>query len=157
MISGARVGSKRPTRSCGSARGEDLKRSSVRDAEARGRRAFFGGTEVCKERCREARAAGWTGELARNLIYAARSMGKNRGFTAMAVLSLALGIGANAAKAPIRAPERLSYPKFQKRRDNFDVSKTCLAGSRTRSNWSWTIARNLSRASSRQAIISTLS
>src|SRR6187397_2822480 len=50
-------------------------------------RLEFGGVEGCKERCREVRGARWIDELSRNMVYAVRSVRKNPGFTAVAVLS----------------------------------------------------------------------
>ena len=102
-------------------RAEHLARSGVPPAQAlRQARLEFGGVEAYKERCRESRGAGWVDELARNLRYAGRSMKKRPGFTTTAVLSLALGIGANAAMfslmknlmlspLPVRDPEGLQW------------------------------------------------
>lgn len=99
---------------------DDNLRAGMTPAEAR-RAALIasGGLEWAKEEVRDARGSRLLEQLMRDVRYGARFLWRSPGFTAAAVLSLALGIGANTAifsivdallikTLPVADPQRLA-------------------------------------------------
>ena len=94
--------------------GEDARRSA---------RVHFGGVEQVREECRDVRGLTVLENLARDIRYGVRVLLKTPAFTAIAVLSLGIGIGANTAvfslvdtvmlrMLPVRNPEQLVVAKW---------------------------------------------
>src|SRR5262245_44251014 len=100
---------------------EDLIRSGLERSEAERRaRIEFGAKEATKDECRGAWGFQSLDELGADLRYAIRGLRNNRGFAVVAILTLALGIGANTAIFsvvdavmlrifPVREPDKLVF------------------------------------------------
>jgi putative ABC transport system permease protein len=79
-------------------------------------RIAFGGVDVVKEASREGRGLSWLETMRQDLRYGLRSLGRSPAFSTGVILTLALGIGANAVMFGIvdrllfRAPPLLRAP-----------------------------------------------
>jgi predicted permease len=128
---------------------------SPQDA-ARRARIVLGGLEQIKEQCRDARGTRLLDTLTQDVRYGLRTLRKSPAFTAVTILTLALGIGANTAifsmmnglmlhTLPVRDPEQLvellhqypgepafngfSWDAYQVMRDGNHVFSDLIVGS----------------------------
>src|SRR5918911_1824516 len=91
-------------------------------------RLALGGPEQVKEKCRDVRGTRWLSDMLQDLRYGVRILAKHPGFTVVATLALALGIGVNTAilsavngfvlrPLPVEKPEELVVPYWGRKTD----------------------------------------
>jgi len=157
-------------------RAGDLQRRGLTRAEAERRaRIEFGSHEKFKEECREARGGFWLETVGSDIRYGMRMLGRSPGFTAVAVLTLALGIGVNTTlftafdslalkPLPVNDPDRIvrfkrwfasgasgtqdafSYPEYLNYRDQNHVFRGVIAVS-----WPTQVLATMPAESAREA------
>ncbi|HYM79420.1 MAG TPA: ABC transporter permease [Candidatus Dormibacteraeota bacterium] len=76
---------------------ENVARGMSQEQARRSALLAMGGITQIEQRCRDARGGSLLRNFTQDLRYGFRQLGRNKGFSALAILCLTLGIGANAA------------------------------------------------------------
>src|SRR5690348_1341610 len=76
---------------------EKMARGLTREQATRAAKIELGGSDQVKEHVRDVRSGAWLETLIQDLRFGVRMIGRNPGFSALVILTLALGIGANTA------------------------------------------------------------
>jgi len=124
-----------------------MKSGLTREEAQRRARLEFGGHEQLREECREARGVNLIETLIQDIRYGLRILGRTPVISCIAVLSLALGIGANTAifslidtvmlrMLPVAKPEELAQVRIR------SIRSQNVAGNPTFTNPLWEEVRN---------------
>jgi putative ABC transport system permease protein len=117
----------------------DSVRKGLSEEEARREASVrFGGIEQIRNECREARGTAWLEAVVRDIRLAIRVLSKSPGFVLTAILTLALGIGANGAifqlldavrlrSLPVKDPQSLVLIHVDGENHRFGISSNSNA------------------------------
>jgi putative ABC transport system permease protein len=114
---------------------ENIRAAMPPEEAQRAARIELGGIEQVKEQVREKRIGNWFHSVISDCRYGLRQLHKNPGFSAVAILTLALGIGANTAIFSVVNGVLLQPLPFPKQNQLMTLWEQDSAGLRSNTSW----------------------